>query len=72
MKFHVEEEDKMGRSNSPRPGLSLSSQFWAFFPRLIAFKMSLGKADNLEDKWDKKTSVFVFYCCRTDEHNLAA
>lgn len=59
MKFHVEEEDKMGRSNSPRPGLSLSSQFWAFFPGLIAFKMSLGKADNLEDKWDKR-SLYSF------------
>lgn len=54
MKFLVEEEDKVGRNNSPRPGLSLSSQSWAFFPELIPFKMSLGKADNLEDKWDKR------------------
>lgn len=54
MKFHVEEEDKMGRNNSPRPGLSLSSQFWAFSPGLIAFKMSLEKPDNLEDKWDRR------------------
>lgn len=36
---HVEEEDEMGRSNSPRPGLSLSSQSRAFLQGLIPCKM---------------------------------
>lgn len=69
---HVEEEDKMGRSNSLRPGLSLSSQSQAFLQGLIPFKMSLGKADSLEDQWDKRLLYWFFYRHITNYHNLPA
>lgn len=36
-----------------------SSQSYALFSVLIPLKMSLGKSDNLEDKWAKDPS-FVF------------
>ena len=56
---HAGKGDKVGRNHFPEIWLILISQSWALFSGLIPWRTSLGKSDNLEDKW-AKDSLFVF------------